>query len=69
MLQAANAQLPTYTPPPVDPNVAAVDAQAQAASVASLQTQAQMDSASLLARYGQQLSMANAATGSPLIVR
>lgn len=64
----APAPPPVYTPPPPDPGVAAADARAQAASIASLQGQAQMDSASILARYGQQLSMANAVpSGSPLL--
>jgi hypothetical protein len=69
MTMALSAPVPTYTPPPTDPSIAAVDAQAQQASVAALQSQAQMDSASLLARYGTQLSMANAQAGSPLLMR
>lgn len=69
MSSAASAPIPVYTPPPVDPAVAQIDAQAQQQSLASLQTQAQMDSASLLARYGTQLSLANQQAGSPLIMR
>lgn len=63
------APLPTYTPPPVDPAVTAAQAQAQTASVNALMSQAQMDSASILARYGTQLSMAGAAFGSPLAAK
>lgn len=62
-------QLPVFTPPPTDPSIAAATAQANQQSIASLQGIAQMDSASILARYGQQMSMANANAGSPLLVR
>lgn len=63
---AGGAPLPVFTPPPPDPTLAATSAAAEAASLASLHTEAQMDSASLLARYGTQLSMANSQAGSPL---
>lgn len=63
------APIPVFTPPPDDPSVAAATQQANAASIASLQQTAQMDSASILARYGAQMSMANAQAGSPLLVR
>lgn len=62
-------QLPVFTPPPADPAVANATAQANQQSINSLQQIAQMDSASILARYGQQMSMANAQAGSPLLVR
>lgn len=60
------AGLPTFTPPPTDPTVAATTAAANDASIASLQNIAQLDTASILARYGRQLSMANQFNGSPL---
>jgi len=62
------APLPVFTPPPTDPAVAAATAQANQAGINSLQQIAQMDSASILARYGQQMSMAGSGSGSPLLV-
>jgi hypothetical protein len=44
-----------------DPNLAAEQAQAQQVQVAALQTQAQGDTASLMARYGTTLALAGAA--------
>lgn len=55
---------PTPVVPPVDPNVAIIDARAQAAAIASLQGQAQMDTAQLLARYGARLALGNQMTGT-----
>lgn len=63
------APLPTYTAPPPDPSVAAATEAANLQSITGLQQIAQMDSASILARYGQQMSMANQNSGSPLLVR
>lgn len=42
----------------VDPNLAAEQAQAQNTLVTNLQTQAQGDTASLMARYGTRLALA-----------
>lgn len=66
---ATQAPLPVFTPPPTDPNVALAADQANQDSINSLQNIARMDSASILARYGTQLSMANAQAGSPLLGR
>ena len=62
-------ELPVYTQPPTDPMVATATAQADQMSISSLQQIAQMDSASILARYGQHMSMAGVSAGSPLLVR
>jgi hypothetical protein len=43
----------------VDPNLAAEQAAAQAQQVTALQTQAQGDTASLMARYGTRLALSN----------
>ena len=52
---------------PVDPNLAAEQTQAQNDLVSSLQTEAQGDTASLMARYGTRLAMAGTSgTASPL---
>jgi hypothetical protein len=48
-------------PPVVDPNLAAEQAQAQNTQVAALQTQAQGDTADLMARFGTRM-----AGGAPL---
>jgi hypothetical protein len=47
-------------PPPVavDPNLATEQAQAQATLISNLQTTAQGDTASLMARYGTRLALA-----------
>ena len=42
----------------VDPNLAATQAQAQKTLVSGLQTQAQMDTADLMTRYGTKLALA-----------
>jgi hypothetical protein len=68
-LLPAPAPLPVFTPPPPIPPSRTATAQANQQSINSLQQIAQMDSASILARYGQQLSMANAPAGSPLLMR
>lgn len=47
----------------VDPNLAQEQQQAQADQVAALQTQAQGDTATLMARYGTRLALAG--TGAP----
>ena len=52
---------------PVDPNLAPEQAQAQNDLVGSLQTQTQGDMGSLMARYGSQLALSGAASGSPLV--
>ncbi len=58
---------PKKPPPlPVDPALAQEQARAQSDLVGALQTQTQGDMASLMARYGTQLAMANAGTG-PLV--
>lgn len=61
--------IPTFTAPPTDPSVAAATTSANNAALAALSQQAQLDTGSILARYGQQLSMAGAQSGSPLLVR
>lgn len=53
--------------PPTDPSLQQEQDQAQASLVGGLQTQTQGDMASLMARYGTQLAMAGANTGSPLV--
>jgi hypothetical protein len=57
---------PSYTPPPVDPTAVAADQQAQVDQIGALQTRAQGDSASLMARYGMlALAGASKAPGVP----
>jgi hypothetical protein len=58
---------------PQTPTIAASDplldaqlAQGQSDQLRALQTQAQGDTASLMARYGARLAMAGAAAGTPL---
>ena len=67
--QTTPAPAPVFTPPPVDPSVAAATNAANLQSLAGLQQEAQLDSASILARYGQQLATAGAFGGSPLAGR
>ena len=55
--------------PPPDPMLATEQQQAQSDLVASLQTQAQGDTASLMARYGTRLAMAGTMSGSPLSMK
>jgi hypothetical protein len=43
-----------------DPNLAAQQAQAQRSLITNLQTQAQMDTANILARYGTKQALASA---------
>lgn len=43
----------------VDPNLATEQQQAHAALVSNLQTQAQADTANLMARYGTRLALSN----------
>jgi hypothetical protein len=57
---------PDIPPPPVDPNLAAEQQQAQNNLVKGLQSQSQGDMASLMARYGTQLAFAGGGGGSPL---
>lgn len=67
----ANMQAPQYQAPPTDPTVAALDAQAQSADIASMQTNAATDTASIMARYGTRLAMAGTAqpvAAAPLAV-
>lgn len=42
----------------VDPNLASEQAQAEATRVSALQTQAQMDTADMMTRYGTKLALA-----------
>lgn len=51
-------QAPQYQAPPPDPTVTALNAKAQADDIAATQTTAQIDTASLMARYGTRLAMA-----------
>ena len=51
-------------PPPPDPMLQQEQQQAQANLVSSLQTQTQGDMASLMARYGSQLALAQGVTGA-----
>lgn len=48
-----------------DPNLAAQQAQAQRSLISNLQTQAQMDTANILARYGTRQALASAGMGTP----
>lgn len=62
-------QAPKYEAPPPDPNIAALNAKTQADDIAAAQTNAQIDTASLMARYGTRLAMAGAnQTASPLAI-
>lgn len=54
---------PQYQPPQDDPQYLQLKSRAQADQVAATQETARIDSASLLARYGTLVSMAN--VGSP----
>lgn len=65
MGDAPSYQVPTYQAPPPDPTVTALNAKAQADDIAAMQTTAQIDTASLMARYGTRLAMAGGTT-SPL---
>ena len=49
-------------PQQTDPNLAAEQANAQQQQVTALQTQAQSDTASLMARYGTKLALAGMST-------
>lgn len=53
-------------PLPVDPNLVQEQQQAQNDLVQSMQTQAQSDTAALMARYGTRLAVSGAASASPL---
>jgi len=48
-----------------DPNFAATQAQAQRSLIANLQTQAQMDTANIMARYGTKQALASAGMATP----
>jgi hypothetical protein len=48
-----------------DPNFAAQQAQAQRSLIANLQTQAQMDTANIMTRYGNAQALASAGMGTP----
>lgn len=67
MTMALSADVPQFTAPAPDPNLDVINQRAQNQSIADIQTQEKIDSASLLARYGTRLSLANTAAGSPLI--
>ncbi len=57
---------PTPPPPlPVDPNLANEQATAQADQMRALQTQAAGDTASIMARYGTRLALAQSIGGTP----
>jgi hypothetical protein len=54
-----STQSPAAPPAPtVDPNFATEQAQANSANISALQTEAQSDTASLMARYGTKLALA-----------
>lgn len=60
---------PKYQAPPPDPTLTALSTSAQASDARALQDTAQIDSASLMARYGTRLAMAGTSPqGSPLAV-
>lgn len=66
-MRSVNAPSPPQLP--VDPNLAAEQAQAQNDLIASTQAQTQGDAASLMARYGTRLAFSGAGpAGSPLSV-
>lgn len=50
----------------VDPNLAAEQAQAQANLTASMQNQAQIDTATIMARYGTKLALGANDAASPM---
>lgn len=55
-------------PQTVDPNLAAEEAQAKQDNINQLQTQANQDTTSLMARYGTHLAISNvAAPGAPSV--
>lgn len=60
-------EAPKYTPPPTDPTVTALNEKAQADDLKALQGTAQIDTASLMARYGTRLAMAGSGSASPLV--
>jgi hypothetical protein len=57
----------TPTVAATDPTLQALTAQANTDQITALQTQAQGDTASLMARYGTRLALAGAVGGSPLM--
>jgi hypothetical protein len=57
-------QAPQYNAPPPDPTVTALNAKAMAADQQATQMTAQIDTASLMARYGTRLAMAGS-TSTP----
>lgn len=48
-----------------DPNLAAQQAQAQRSLISNLQTQAQLDTANILARFGTRQALSAAGMGTP----
>jgi len=52
---------PQYQQPPLDPQFLALQQQAQNDQIAATQQTVQIDNASLMARYGTRLALANAA--------
>jgi len=58
---------PQYNAPPPDPTVTALADKAQSDEVKATQQTAQIDTASLMARYGTRLAMAGA-SNAPLAV-
>jgi hypothetical protein len=49
-----------------DPNLAADQERAQKALVDSLQNQAQLDTANIMARYGTKLALSNSGVAAPM---
>lgn len=58
------ASPPQYQPPPEDPQYLALKQQADQDQINATQNQVRIDSASLLARYGALVTMANAGGAS-----
>lgn len=58
-------EAPEYHAPPIDPEFAAVKAQAQNDRITAIQTELGHDSASLLARFGRQQAVASATGAAP----
>lgn len=61
---------PQYQAPPPDPTLTALDAKAKADDLTALQNTAQIDTASVMARYGTRVAMAGGVpAASPLAQR
>lgn len=57
---------PTYQQPPIDPTVAALSTKAQSDDIAALQQTAQIDTSSIMARFGTRMAISGTTQGSPL---